>query len=349
MTTTAVPAIEYREVRAEQLPDEQLIPDIADLIKRYVVLPSDDHALVLALWVLHTWTFEQSRTTPYIYVHSADKQSGKTRLIEVLEILVRNPMRATSVTPSVMFRAIDTLRPTVLLDEVDTIWAGSRNEIMRNILNGGYRVGGHVWRIQSQQPRQYNTFCPKLLAGIYNGFMPDTIQDRCIPVRMKRKEKKQTCEPFYAMNVAGSLEVEDLLMRIEKFVKDFSRELAYQRPEPSTAISDRQWEITEPLVALGCVFGAEARVRRACLAMFQDVKESPSLKTVLLGDIKRAFGGRERMFTDDIVRSLGGAWNGKLLSIWLAPYGIAPRQIRVGNQTGKGYKADQFDGVWEAT
>lgn len=343
MTKTAT----MREVDPSQLPDTELVPDIANLIKTYVVLPSDDHALILALWVLHTWTFEHARATPYLYVNSADKQSGKTRLIEVLEILVRNPMRATSVTPSVLFRAIDQLHPALLLDEADTVWSGSRNEIMRNILNGGYRVGGHVWRIQNQQPHQYNTFCPKLLAGIYNGFMPDTIQDRCIPIKLKRKEKKDACEPFYAMNVADSLEVESILARVERFVKHFGRELGYQRPEPEAAISDRQWEITEPLVALGAMFGAEARVRKAVVAMFKDVKDAPSLKTVLLNDLQEIFGDSERMFTDDILSGLGGTWNGKMLGVWLAPYGITPQGIRVGNRTGKGYYANQFEGVWE--
>lgn len=329
-------------------PDPQLVPDIAAWIKRFVVLPSDDHAIILALWVLHTWSWELCQATPYLYINSAEKQCGKTRLIEVLEVLVRNPLRATSVTPSVLFRAIDTMSPTLLLDEVDTVWSGSRNEIMRNIINGGYREGGFVLRIQNQQPKKFKTFCPKLLAGIFNGFMPDTIVDRAIPIKLVRKDKHAMTEPFYAKDVANSIDANELLDRIERFIKLHAKDIAFQRPEAITQINDRQWEISEPLVALAEVFGEGERVRKAIVGMFKDVEDSPSLISILFEDIRQVFGGRDKVFTEELVDSLGGSWNGKMLSVWLAPHGITPDQIRIGNRTGKGYRADQFASAWEA-
>lgn len=337
---TGTESIRYTEPTAI---DEALIPDIAEFIKRYVVLPSEAHATILAYWVLHTWTFDSARSTPYIYVNSADKQSGKTRLIEVLEILVRDPMRATNVTPSVLFRAIDTLRPCILLDEVDTVWSGGRNEIMRGILNGGYRKGGSVWRIKNQQPAEFNTFCPKLLAGIHNGFMPDTISDRCIPIKLKRKKRGQECERFYAMDVAASEPVRRLQDRIAAFVSSSAIAVAVQRPQPCDGISDRQAEITEPLLALASVLGQEATVRSAVADVFRDMQDVPSEMARLLATIRDAFRGEDKVFTATLLERLGSGISGKQLAVWLTPVGVSPKDIRIANRTGSGYDRRDFE------
>ena len=62
-------------------------------IRRYVVL--DDACSVAAtLWVAHTHVFEAFATTPYLSVTSAEKRCGKTRLFDVLSLLVARPWRA---------------------------------------------------------------------------------------------------------------------------------------------------------------------------------------------------------------------------------------------------------------
>lgn len=348
MTELSIPAMIGTPDSAITMPDEALIPDLAAFIRRYVVLPTDEHATVLALWALHTWCFESARTTPYLYVHSPEKQSGKTRLLEVLELIVRNPMRATNVTSSVLFRAIDTLQPVLLLDEVDSIWSGSRNEQMRGILNGGYKTGGHVWRIQLRVPTKFNTFCPKVLAGINNGFLPDTLVDRCIPIKLRRKDKSQACERFYQLDVSESPEVEDLLERIELFTKLFALDVAIQRPDPMNSVSDRQWEISEPIIGLAILFGMEREARAALERLFAECEDQPNLSHALLRDIRDAFGTRDKLFTTDLLDVLGGAWNGKLLGVWLAPYGITPAVLRIGNRQSRGYQRSQFEQLWAA-
>lgn len=340
-----------RVIEAQPFADESLVPHLAAFIKKYVALPSDDHAIVLALWVIHTWTWEHTRTTPYLYIHSDGPQCGKTLLIEVLEMLVRNPMRATSMTQSVLFRAIDTFQPTLLWDEVDTVFSGGRNEPHRNILNAGYKRGGWVYRIFQQQPRKYDTFCPKLLAGINNGFLPATVKDRAIPMKLRRRTKEQHVERFNQGDAQASPEVMQLLDRIEVFAKTWARQLRFIRPEPMLSVKDRQWEITEPLVALGACFGQEPRVRKACEAMFKDLHDAPSPQQQLLDDLRECFDMADdngRMFTEDICTLLGPTWNGRQLALWLEPYGIEPDLLRIGNKQQRGYERSQFETLWAA-
>jgi hypothetical protein len=65
-----------------------LLHDVRIFIRRYVVL-SDDQAVALALWTAHTHTIDAADTTPYQNISSATKRAGKTRLLEVLEPIVR--------------------------------------------------------------------------------------------------------------------------------------------------------------------------------------------------------------------------------------------------------------------
>lgn len=78
-----------------------ILHSVEDFLARYIVLDSSE-LRILALWTLHTYQFSESCTrpnvTPYIYVKSAQKGSGKTLVIDVLETLVRNPVRATDMS-----------------------------------------------------------------------------------------------------------------------------------------------------------------------------------------------------------------------------------------------------------
>jgi hypothetical protein len=94
---------------------------VAKFVRRFVVL-SDDRLAALALYVVHTHGYEAAETTPYISATSAEKRSGKTRLLEVLELLVGNPLPTANISDAALFRAIAERKPTLLFDEVDAIF-----------------------------------------------------------------------------------------------------------------------------------------------------------------------------------------------------------------------------------
>lgn len=49
--------------------------------------------------------------------------------------------------------------------------------------------------------KDFETFCPKAIAGI--GQLPDTVADRSIPIRLKRKGPNEAVERFRRRNVLG--------------------------------------------------------------------------------------------------------------------------------------------------
>lgn len=332
-----------------------MVDEVKDFISRFVVIPNDDQLTVLALWVIHTWAFagenKAARTTPYIYVSSAEKQSGKSLLLEVLELIVCNPMRSTNVTSAVLFRAIDKVEPTLLLDEVDAIWAGQKNEELRGILNGGYKQGGHVWRMAKGEPTSFNTFCPKILAGINNGYLPDTIADRCVPITLKRKRHDDSVEPFISVHLQD--EADKLIDKVAIWVADNSDKILNHNTKRLSDITDRQWEISMPLVALSDILkvnnGREA-IGNLLAERIERKTESP--REELIRHVRDLFAekNRSKLFTTEIIEHMEERnWTARNIALVMKDFSIEPKSVRVGNKVRRGYSIDQFDDIFERT
>ena len=85
-----------------------------------------------------------------------------------------------------MFRSVEKFHPTLLLDEAETFLKDC--EELRGIINAGHtRKTAIVIRTvgEKHEPRAFSTWCPKFLALI--GRLPDTLTDRSIVIRMRRK------------------------------------------------------------------------------------------------------------------------------------------------------------------
>src|SRR5262249_47955765 len=133
-----------------------------------------------------------ARETPYLAIHSAEKQSGKTRLLEVLELLVHKPWLTGRVTAPCLIRKVDHVSPTLLLDESDAAFNGEKEyaEALRGILNTGHREDGKASCCVGQGAnvtfKDFRTYCAKAVAGIGRN-LPDTVMDRSIPILLKRQ------------------------------------------------------------------------------------------------------------------------------------------------------------------
>ncbi len=119
-----------------------MLDDLAAFVGRYVVM-SEAQAHAVALWIVHSHVFEASDSTPYLAVTSAEKRSGKTRLLEVLALLVARPLATSNITDAALFRSIAQERSTLLFDEIDAIFGPKARdrEDLRGMVNAGHRAG----------------------------------------------------------------------------------------------------------------------------------------------------------------------------------------------------------------
>jgi Protein of unknown function (DUF3631) len=340
-----------------------LLEEVVRFIRRYVVL-DPEAAHLLALWVLHTHAFEAAVTTPYVRVHSAERESGKTRLLELLALLVRRGWLEINPTAAVVFRGIDAEAPTLLLDEIDQMAFGDRRDLLA-VLNAGYKIGAKVHRVEGDRTRvlrAFDVFCPKAFAGINDGSLPDTLRSRSVHVRLERRLPDDEIERFHHRVVEP--EAEELRERIEAWALANLDALIDGEPDLPDELSDREQEVWEPLLAIADLAGGgwKKRARDAAKTLAKAKgRIDESRGVLLLGDIRRVFKdkGVERIFSGDLVNALNaieesgwGGWHDGSgmrtddLARELGRYPISPQKLRIGDHSRRGYTREQFLNVW---
>ena len=341
-----------------------LLEDVRNFIQRFLVV-SVAQAVTLCLFVLYTYGAQQFECAPYLQVTSAEKRSGKSRLLELLALVVNLPWMTARTSAAALVRKLAACHPTLLLDESDAAFSGNKeySEALRGVLNAGHRKGGKVSLCVGKGSEikvvDFDVFGPKVIAGI--GILPDTVADRAIPVQLLRKRPGETVERFRPRLVAQ--DAADLRDRLARWATEDRLEILRSAfPELPEELSDRQQDVAEPLLAVADLGGIEwgNRGRKALLELFDSrAAADESLGVKLLSDIRDAFNGRDRMGSNDLVAMLieteGSLWpdfnRGKglttnTLARLLRRFDISPRTIRGEKDTFKGYLRTFFDDAW---
>jgi hypothetical protein len=345
-------------MESSNAPEAIMITDtITTYLNRFMSFRDEDQPLTIALWVLHTYTFSESFpwgpwTTPYLYVHSSESRSGKTTLIDLLEPIVLNAERATDMSSAAMFRLIETVQPALFIDEVDTLWSGAKNETMRSTLNGGYKRGGYTWRSVGGEAVKFNTFCPKLLAGIDNGHLPETVGSRCLPIELTRMPTNAATETYYA-HLAGP-EAEAVSDAIVDFISEYAQHVSSDQytPKPIDGLNPRHFEIVMPLLQVAHYLNIEEEARAMFLRIFATKPRKDTTEAASLRIIRNLFDElhTEKLHTATICVALGEGWNGKLLGKRITePLEIgSPTTFGWNGRTAKGYYRFQFEAAFNA-
>jgi hypothetical protein len=344
-----------------------LLQRVSEFVDRFVVLPSEFATTTVALFVLHTWALDAAHATPYLTIVSPEKETGKSRLLEVLALLVRKPWHTASTTEAALFRKIERDSPCLLLDEIDAVFGSNRDrtEPLRAALNAGNRRGAVATRVVGQgakmDVRDFAVFCPKVLAGIDTGRLPETIQSRSIMVRMKRRHDSESVERLrYRF---ADIETEPLKAALEKWAAGATEDLRDAVPELPNDLGDRAADGWEPLLAIADLAGGEwtTRARQAAVALStRSDDDELGRGAQLLAAIREALGDRAAISTSDLLKAINaddelpfGAWNdgkgldSRGLAKLLKPYGVKSRVLRIGAETPRGYRAEDLSDAWD--
>jgi Protein of unknown function (DUF3631) len=338
-----------------------LLDEVTVFINRFLSL-SLVQGHMLALWIVHTHCKGAADVTPYLAITSPEKQSGKTRLLEVLDVLVANPWMTGRTTAAALVRKVEK-GVTLLLDESDAAFQGEKEyaEALRGVLNSGHRRGGKASLCVGQggniEVKDFPVFGPKALAGI--GKVPDTVADRSIPIRLKRKSPTEKVERFRRKLVDGEASI--LREKISTWARENVDTLKGAWPVLPDQLTDRQQDGIECLLAIADLAGDTwpARARWAACDIFGSAAaEDDSIRVRLLTDIRDVLHQAQdgRMLSADLVHALveieAAPWaewskgkpitpNG--LARLLKPFEVAPRDIRTTTSRGKGYSLEAFE------
>lgn len=348
----------------EPINPAELLDNITSTIQRFIVL--DKHqAQAAALWVCSCWFIDEIHCAPILLINAPEKACGKTQLLTVLAKLAPRTAQASSISPSVLFRMIETYKPTLFIDEIETVL--NDNEDLRGLINAGHtRDSAYVWRSVAKgddfEPKCFTVWGMKAIAGINAIKLAETVTSRSIIIELRRKKADEIVE---RLRHAESDIFQILASKLARFLDDFHQQVKDTRPKLPDNLGDRDQDNWEPLFQIANVAGSHwvETALNAALNISNQTQSPQSSANELLADIKEIFDSKQtiKISTIDLITALcedtekswctynrGKQLSPRQLSNKLKDYGIASKTIRFSAyETAKGYEATQFNDAFE--
>ena len=363
-----------------------LLDELAGFLLDYVAFPSAQAAYAVTLWAAHTHLAAAFESTPRLALLSPEKQCGKSRVLELLDLVCAAPETLSDASPAYLYRRIGAGPLTILLDECDAIWKRGKGgkdetaEALRSVINAGHRKSATVGRVemngQAAALKRFPVYAPAALAGI--GTLPDTIMDRAVVVRMRRRAPDETVRP-YRERITRPVG-EDLRERLAAWAAAVAERVGDPWPDMPDGVTDRPADVWEPLLMIADLAGGGWPVlaRDACTSLVTGSRDDTATAGErLLADIRAVWpsgtGGTSgtllasdvpdvplvpHVGTDELLRRLHALdespwadWYGKPLgprelARALRPYGVSSAKVRIGEQSVRGYRREDFREAW---
>ena len=349
----------------------ELMQDVSAFISRYLAC-TRDQLTVLALWTLHTHCFSAANTTPYLSIFSAESRCGKSVCLQLLRLLCAEPWLAAGVPSSVVIHKITAHRPTLLLDQRETLFGAAYSKVRGLLISGARREGTYSLAAGNQgQVCDHDVFCPKAFAG--DAPLPISLDPLCIPIflvqrlpggslhKLRLHEAREAAQPLVVKLQQWAASNLDTLK--------IAPPLAYdQFPEH---LSSRYEDSVEPLLQIADLLGGPwpLQARTALDRVFDVHAEHDDIFVApLLSDIYDLFhmeddqtGDDHRISTGDLLEYLnnletrpwrswskGAPMTARHLARLLGQAGIYSRNQRYpSGGRGNGYQYKDFVLPWE--
>jgi hypothetical protein len=350
-----------------------LLDEVQAFVRRFCAFPDEAALNAVTLWVVLSHMVSNFHVVPRLALLSPEPASGKTRVLEVLDLLVPRSMFCLSASPAAIFRTLSKDPITLLVDECDAIFSkrgkdGDSNEDLRALLNAGYKRGATIPRCvgPKHDVQNFAVFCAAALAGLGN--LPDTIMTRSLVIRMRRRGPQEKVEAFRTRIHAPAGNA--LRDRIARWATLHGPAAGTAWPTLPPGIEDRPAECWEPLIAVADAATGEwpARARAACVSMVRAAEnKSQSLRVRLLSDLRLLFaqaGDPEAMHTETIIERLcAGADNGldddapwneiygkpitvRMLASMLKEHDVRSTKVKVDGRSLQGYRRASLWDAW---
>ena len=334
-----------------------------EIITRYIGV-RDDEADILAVWAMGSHCFSPEATWPatwpYLYI-TGPAGSGKTVLgQDIMGMIGRQWKSATGATGSTLFRMlgredeetgeIENYAPILCMDEIDTTFSGAKDEDLRRALNAGYKRGATIPRSAGKGNIDFPIYGPKLIMGIDNGHLPETVTQRSVRIELEKMTQDEKAEKgiqdFFIFDV--EIETDEVQQMNHDWARENSIVLREYRPQFPQGLTARQWEIARSIVQLASRMGPgmEARITAALISVFNRKRGQESAKQRLYVAINELFetSGSKKLPTAAIMAHLASKGigvpgnSGKGLASILSQDGIQPRSLFIDDPSNPFYK-----------
>jgi hypothetical protein len=347
-----------------------VLDEVRAVLIRYVVFPTPEAADAATLYAAATHAASELEFASRLVIKSPVKRCGKSRLLDVLAQLVRNPLATADISAAALVRSIpENDPPTIMLDEADAIFGKAlkgdeKAEHLRGILNAGFGRDRPYkrWDVTTRRVENCPTFAMAVIAGI--GTMPDTIEDRAVIITLRRKTDAESVQKYRTRR--DKPVVRAVGDRLAAWTEPLAAAAGKAEPDMPPGLHDRAEDVWEALIALADLAEGDwpARGRRAAqvLSAAADAAAADgSLGLTLLADLREVFGDADRLPTSAILERLvkleESPWasygkppkpiDAHRLSGLLKDYGVRPKVVRIGDQTPRGYYRSELAEQWD--
>jgi hypothetical protein len=365
---TACDDLSDKPAAAKASEGDRVLCELRSQIKKFVVMPNKEALTATTLWIAATHLQTAWQHAPRLAIVGPAKRCGKSRLLDVITETVHAPLITVNASPPAIFRSITEKNPpTLLVDEADTLFgtlkAAERNEDLRGLLNAGHQRNRPTLRVTGPEhtPVAFPTFAMAALAGI--GDLPDTIMDRSMVIRMRRRTAGESVAAFRTGRDTPALHA--LRDRLKTWLRPLHA--TAMDMEPVLPVEDRAADTWEPLVIVADLAGGPwpDAARTACRIMTDQEAgndDDGGLKIRILADIRRVFAGEgdpATVRTSRLIEQL----NADPEAPWseYSPHGLTPRGLQLllkdygissanhrfpGGTQAKGFARTQFLDAW---
>jgi putative DNA primase/helicase len=338
----------------------ELLASIEAKFCRYVVA-SDAIVVAAVLWTAFTYLIDIATHAPKLLFTFPEKDAGKSTALHVVRWMVQRAYAAAEATGAVLYRIIDRLKPTVLLDEADTLF--QRRTALAHIINESWTNSG------SKIPRaraggkgfdEYDVYGAQLI-GMRGLRMPDTTQSRCIVCLIWPKLASEEVEEF---NYRDDDDFKVIRRKLMRWAIDNAVTLRAAKPAFPPGFNNRVRTNWKLLLGIADLAGDKwsGRARKAALELETD-RDEPSEMARLFAALRDVWGKAEKRTSKSLCAALvahaSGEWasfRGKgpisqhQLAALLRPFGIRPAHNlhlagRATDNQG-GYLRSQFENAW---
>lgn len=209
------------------------------------------------LWNIGTYFFELFNAFPY-NDFTGTKRAGKSKSLEFQKLVCFNAIMSPDATSSAIFRIIEGIGSTILLDETENFKnkKDDQAQAVRNILLQGFLKDQTALRNETSKdknftPTQYNLYSPKSLAHI-NAF-DDVLEDRCIS-QINRRALDEKIRNSWCTNKDPRFQL--IRNKCYRLFLDYADEVVDLEEEARTklSVSGREMQLWLPIMTLAIFF-----------------------------------------------------------------------------------------------
>jgi hypothetical protein len=200
---------------------EVLVRNLTFQIQRHVSV-SANQALLIGLWILHTYLLDSAKFTPVLAIDSAERETGKSTLLAVLHLLCRGAYRTAQITPGQLMAIGDGGRNTILLDDGDTAF-GSQAFVNLFVNSHDRGTGGITTATKTKLilKKPFFAKATKSHVGI-----PDALAFRAVHIHLQRKRPDEELGKVPERSFDSNDEFVVLRSQMVRWCQDHAAEIA---------------------------------------------------------------------------------------------------------------------------